>query len=51
MKQLSNMRISSRLIFGFAIVLILATISTSMGLINARRVLEEGAGLPVATGR
>ena len=41
MKQLSNMRISSRLIFGFAIVLILATISTSMGLINARRNAES----------
>ncbi|ASU36897.1 hypothetical protein hmeg3_00400 [Herbaspirillum sp. meg3] len=41
MKQLSNMRISSRLIFGFAIVLILAIISTSMGLINARRNAES----------
>jgi len=41
MKQLSNMRISSRLIFGFAIVLILATISTSVGLINARRNAES----------
>jgi len=40
MKQLSSMRISSRLIFGFAIVLILATISTSIGLINARRNAE-----------
>ena len=41
MKQLSNMRISSRLIFGFAIVLILAIISTSMGLINAKRNAES----------
>src|SRR5450830_784017 len=41
MKQLSNMRISSRLIFGFSIVLILAIISTSMGLINARRNAES----------
>jgi len=37
MKQLSNMRISSRLIFGFAIVLLLAIISTAAGLVNAKR--------------
>lgn len=37
MKQLSNLRISSRLIFGFSIVLLLAIISTGMGLMNAQR--------------
>jgi methyl-accepting chemotaxis protein len=37
MKQLSNLRISSRLILGFSIVLLLAILSTTIGLVNAKR--------------
>ncbi|MBP0599026.1 MCP four helix bundle domain-containing protein [Herbaspirillum sp. LeCh32-8] len=37
MKILSNMRISNRLTFGFALVLVLAILSTSMALYNARK--------------
>jgi methyl-accepting chemotaxis protein len=37
MSILSNMRISNRLIFGFALVLALAVLSTSMALYDARR--------------
>ncbi len=37
MRQLSNLRISSRLMIGFGIVLLLAILSTAIGLINAKR--------------
>ncbi|OWY26693.1 methyl-accepting chemotaxis protein [Herbaspirillum robiniae] len=37
MNILSNMRISNRLTFGFALVLVLAVLSTSMALYDARR--------------
>jgi methyl-accepting chemotaxis protein len=37
MKRLSNLRISSRLMLGFSIVLLLAILSTTIGLINAKR--------------
>jgi methyl-accepting chemotaxis protein len=40
MKQLSNLRISSRLVIGFSIVLVLATLSTTIGLFNAKRNAE-----------
>ncbi|MFL9926859.1 methyl-accepting chemotaxis protein [Herbaspirillum lusitanum] len=40
MKFLSNMRISNRLTFGFALVLVLAILSTSLALIDSKRNAE-----------